>query len=95
MSIEDPWSPIDNISTPIYIYYGGASGVVATSFVPGRDLSSVQRVEGSILTGDALVKRLKSGTSQSLHHRLTRASPTLTRDVGQRSSLSEGGLQWH
>ena len=73
----------------------GASGVVATSFVPGRDLSSVQRVEGSILTGDALVKRLKSGTSRSLHHRSTRASPTLMRDAGQRSSLSEGGSQWH
>jgi len=79
----------------IYIFDWGASGVVATSFVPGRDLSSIQRVEGSILTGDALVKRLKSGTSQSLHHRSTRASPTLMRDAGQQFSLSEGGLQWH
>ena len=73
----------------------GVSGVVATLFIPGHDLSSVQRVEGLILTGDALVKRLKSGTSQSLHHRSTRASPTLMRDVGQWSSLSEGGSQWH
>ena len=87
-----------DVESPISRSLEGASGVVATLFVPGCDLSSVQRVEGLILTGDILVKHLKAGTSWSLHHRLTCvtcASLILMRDAGQWSSLNEGGLQWH